>query len=69
MVQQNPIQVEMPPELFAELQRKAQQMGLSVPAYVAMLQRKVDGKLSHRTEAAMRFVFSKHRDSLRKLAE
>lgn len=65
----NPVQVELPADLAARLQRDAQAMGLSLPAYLAFLEQCRQGRLDAKAQDAARFMFSKHGDSLRKLAE
>lgn len=59
----------LPAEQFARLEAGAREMGLDVPAYVAFLEQCRLGRLDGPAQAATLYVFSRHGDSLRKLAE
>lgn len=61
--------VELPIEQFRKLEEQAQKMGLSLPAYIAFLEQCRTGKLDAKAQDAAKFMFSKHGDSLRKLAQ
>jgi hypothetical protein len=62
-------QIELPIEQFRRLEEEAKKMGVSLPAYIAFLEQCRLGRLDPKAQDAARFMFSKHGDSLRKLAQ
>lgn len=62
-------QVTLPLELAERLERDAKSMGLDLPAYLAFLDQCRSGRLDSKAQDAARFMFSKHGESLRKLAQ
>lgn len=61
--------IELPIEQFRRLEEQAKKMGLSLPAYIAFLEQCSAGRLDAKAQDAARFMFSKHGESLRKLAQ
>ena len=62
-------QVTLPVELAERLERDARAMGLDLPAYLVFLDQCRSGRLDAKAQDAARFMFSKHGESLRKLAQ
>lgn len=62
-------QVSLPTDLVERLSKAAEAMGLSLPAYLVHLEQCRSGRLDAKAQDAARFMFSKHGDSLRKLAQ
>lgn len=62
-------QVTLPVDLAERLEQGARAMGLDLPAYLAFLDQCRLGRLDVRAQDAARFMFSRHSESLRKLAE
>ena len=65
----NTTQVTLPKDLVERFERDAKAMGLSLPAYFAYLEQCRLGRLDPKAQDAARFMFGKHRESLRKLAQ
>jgi hypothetical protein len=61
--------IELPLEQFRRLDEEARKMGLSVPAFIAFLEQCRAGRLDSAAQDAARFMFTKHGESLRKLAQ
>lgn len=61
--------IELPIEQFRRLEEAAKKMGLSLPAFIAFLEQCRLGRLDPKAQDAARFMFSKHGESLRKLAQ
>ncbi len=62
-------QVNLPTELVERFTQAAKAMGLDLPAYLVYLDQCRLGRLDPKAQDAARFMFSKHGDSLRKLAQ
>lgn len=62
-------QVTLPQDLVERLERKAKAMGLDLGAYIVYLEQCRAGRLDAQAQDAARHMFSKHGESLRKLAE
>ena len=62
-------QVNLPTELVEQLRQEASAMGLDLPAYLVFLAQCRIDRLDAKAQDAARFMFSKHGESLRKLAE
>lgn len=62
-------QITLPTELVDRLTRDAKAMGLELPAYLAYLEQCRLGRLDAKAQDATRFMFLKHAESLRKLAQ
>jgi hypothetical protein len=62
-------QISLPTDLVDRLMRGAKAMGLELPAYLVYLEQCRLGRLDTKAQDAARFMFSKHGDSLRKLAQ
>lgn len=61
--------IQLPTELVERLNQAAKAMGLDLTAYLVYLEQRQLHKLSAKADDAARFMFSKHGESLRKLAE
>ena len=61
--------VALPTDLVARLKANAEKMGLDLPAYLVFLEQSRLRQLDSRAQDAARYMFSKHADSLRKLAQ
>ncbi len=68
MVAQN-TQISIPIDLAERLAESAKKMGLDIPAYLVYLEKVHAGQISARAQEAAKFLFSKHGESLRKLAQ
>jgi hypothetical protein len=62
-------QVTLPTDLVERLAREAKAMGMDLPAYLAYLENCRAGRLDPKAQDATRFMFSRHSESLRKLAQ
>lgn len=62
-------QVMLPTDLVERLTKAAEGMGLSLPAYLVHIEQCRLGRLDVKAQDAARFMFSKHSESLRKLAQ
>lgn len=69
MTQTEQAQVTLPKELVEQLEADAIAVGLDLPAYLKFLRHCQAGALDAKARDAARFMFSKHGDSLRKLAQ
>jgi hypothetical protein len=63
------VTISLPPDLAADIEQRAKAMGLNVVSYLRLMAGTMEGKLDSRAMDAIRFAFTKHADSLRKLAE
>lgn len=63
------VSLTLPAELAAELDQRAKAMGLDVASYIRFLEQKARRAIDPRTQDAIRFMFSKHSESLRKLGQ
>ena len=61
--------IQLPTELVERLNQAAKAMGLDLTAYLVYLEQRQLHKLSAKADDAAQFMFSKHGESLRKLAE
>ena len=61
--------VQLPADLVERLTQDARAMGLELAAYLVYLEQLKLRRLDSKSQDAIRFVFSKHRESLRKLAQ
>jgi uncharacterized protein (DUF302 family) len=61
--------VTLPPEVVEELEPHAKRMGMSVAGYVSYMNQLLQGRLDRKAQDAARFMFTKHAESLRKLAQ
>ncbi len=59
----------LPTDLVERFTQAAKAMGLDLPAYLVHLDQCRQGKLDARAQDAAKFMFAKHGDSLRKLAQ
>ena len=62
-------QVALPTDLVERLTRDAKAMGLELAPYLVFLEQCRSGRLDAKAQDAARFMFSKHGESLRKLAQ
>jgi len=69
MSQAEQTEVTLPRELVEQLEADAKAAGLDLPAYLKFLRHCHAGHLDAKARDAARFMFSKHGDSLRKLAQ
>lgn len=69
MTQASPTKIELPAELAQRLERAAASAGMDLATYLAFLQHCREGALSGDAQDAARFMFTRHGDSLRKLAQ
>ncbi|MBL8875187.1 MAG: hypothetical protein JNM86_05255 [Phycisphaerae bacterium] len=63
------VSISVPPDLAADIEQKAKSMGLTVVLYLRLMAGTMEGKLDSQAMDAIRFAFTKHSDSLRKLAQ
>jgi hypothetical protein len=66
---QKPDPTNLPEELLAELRARASRMGLELPAYLKFMMASQDKRLDSRFRDAVRHVFTKYPETLRKLAQ
>lgn len=62
-------QIELPTSLVEKFTQDAAAMGLDLASYLVFLDQCRLGRLDAKAQDAARFMFSKHGDSLRKLAQ
>jgi len=62
-------QVNLPSDLVERLTKAAKAMGLDLTAYLVFLEQCRVRRLDANAQDAARFMFSKHGESLRKLAQ
>ena len=62
-------QISIPTDMAKRLEAAAAAMGMDIPAYIAFLEQCRQGRLDAKAQDAVRFMFRKHDESLRKLAQ
>jgi len=62
-------QINLPSDMAKRLEAAASAMGMDIPAYIAFLEQCRQGRLDPKAQDAARFMFRKHDESLRKLAQ
>ncbi|MCC6969392.1 MAG: hypothetical protein IT434_04150 [Phycisphaerales bacterium] len=69
MIHQGQVSVTLPADLFEQLTKEGAAMGMNLPAYLKFLQHARTQAIDARAQDAVRYMFTKHADSLKKLAQ
>ena len=69
MAQINQTPVSLPTDLVDRLNAGAKALGMDVSAYLSFLENCRNTRLDAKAQDAVKFMFTKHADSLRKLAQ
>ncbi len=69
MIHKGQVSVTLPADLFEQLTKEGEAMGMDLPAYLRFLQHARAQSIDARAQDAVRYMFTKHADSLKKLAQ